>query len=79
MGDLAEDFKAYRDYKKQQKEKRENYYVPLLKKAGAKLVNCSTWMLGDYLCFSSTGMAMHKRNRKKTSINKVLKEQLNEK
>lgn len=73
MGDLAEDFKAYREYKKQQKEKRENHYVPLLKKAGAKLVNYSTWLLDDYLCYSSTGRAMHKKWKVKTDINSVLK------
>lgn len=74
MGDMGDIFKAQRESTKQRKDEKDKYYVSLLEKAGAKYVNSATYELDGWLCFTTTGKAMNKKNNKlRTDINGVLR------
>ena len=73
MGDMKDDFKAFKDIKKQQREARAAKYEPLLEADGAHKVANGVWILGTYVCYPTKGFALHKTTRKRVGLDKLLK------
>ena len=75
MGELSE---YWNDKKQKQKIKREETakkYEPILVHAGATETSYKVYTLGDWLCYPTKGFCMHKKTRKKQSIEKTIREE----
>lgn len=75
MGELSEYWNDYKLHQKEQKEKRNNIYEPILIRAGAEKRSDGVYILGNWLCYPTKAFCMHKKNfRKRKNIEAFLRE-----
>ena len=75
MGELSEYWNDIKQNQKIKREEKAKIYEPILIRAGATETSYKVYMLGDWLCYPTKGFCMHKKTRKKQSIEKTIREE----
>lgn len=73
MGDMADTFRAMREYKRQKRWSSEFTWTRKLEDAGARFLTDGVYRLGDFDIYPARGYARNYRNNRRTSIGMVLK------
>ena len=75
MGELSEFWNEIKQNQKFKREEKAKIFEPMLISAGATETSYKVYMLGDWLCYPTKGFCMHKKTRKKQSIEKTIREE----
>ena len=73
MGDMADTFRAMREYKKQKRWAVEFSWTRKLEDAGARFLTDGVYRLGDFDIYPAREYARNYRTNQRTSIAMVLK------
>lgn len=73
MGDMAEEFRVYREYKKKAREEEYNSCIDMIRASGARELTMGVFRYKQWDLYPYKGMARNYRTNEYKTIEEVLK------